>query len=192
MWNSAADVLIYSNNHHARFLSLAQTFVLCLVAFQAIDLFLQIDLPSSQESACTWSLKFCRISTEELLLLVINKTFFSFFLWLQQDICSLHSQREDSDCYRSGIQRICELLRIQITTSVNCSEEASSAKNGYWNESGEFQRDKKEEWAALLSPPVPTHPGLLRKSAGIIFHNDICCCSNITFTYFSFLKKIST
>lgn len=145
--------------------SLVQTFVLCLVAFQAIDLFLQIDLPSSQESVCTWSLKFCWISAEELSLLVINKTFFFSLLWLQQDICSLHSRREDSDCYRSGIQRICELLRIQITTSVNCSEGASSAKNGYWNESGECQRDKKEEWAALLSPPVPTHPGLLSKSA---------------------------
>lgn len=130
MGNSVADVLINSKNH-AQFLSLVQTFVLCLVAFQAIDLFLQIDLPSPQESVCTWSLKFCRISTEELSLFVINKTFFFSLLWLQQDICSLHSQREDSDCYRSGIQRICELLRIQITTSVNCSEGASSAKNGY-------------------------------------------------------------
>lgn len=55
-------------------------------------------------------------------MLLINKTPLAW----AGDICSLlYCQREDSDGYRPGIQKIlCELLRIQITRSVNSSEGA--------------------------------------------------------------------
>lgn len=122
------DILIYSKFILLYTISKSSVQLLCFCSFEAINLLLQIDLSSLAGIVCAWSSKFCRISTREISLLMINKT---FFLWLQQDICCLHCQREDSDCYRSGIQKICELLRIQITTSVNCSEGASSAKNGY-------------------------------------------------------------
>lgn len=79
---------------------------------------------------------FAGFQQKEISLLIIHKT---FFLQLQQDICSLHCQGEDSDCYRPRIQKICELLRIQITRSVNGSEGGSSVKNGYWNEAEECQ-----------------------------------------------------
>lgn len=48
-----------------------------------------------------------------------------FLMRLQQDTRCHHCQLEDSDRYRPGIQKICELLRIQITTSVNCREGGS-------------------------------------------------------------------
>ncbi|TNN88721.1 hypothetical protein EYF80_001053 [Liparis tanakae] len=50
---------------------------------------------------------------------------------MEPDISGLHCRREDSDCYRPGIQKIFELLRIQITRSVNGSEGGCSLKNGY-------------------------------------------------------------
>lgn len=132
------------------------------VHYNQIHFFFSAPLPPSVR-ACVYAelIVFAGFSTIEVPLLTINETFLSFSL--QQDICGLHCQREDSNCYRApGIQRIRELLRIQITRSVNDGEGGSSVKNGYWNGAEECQRDKEKNercCSVNTGPPVPTHPG---------------------------------
>lgn len=192
MGNSAADVLTHSKNHHARFLSLVQTFVLCLVAFQAIDLFLQIDLPSSQESVCTWSLKFCRISTEELSLLVINKTFFLFFCSFSRiyaaSTASVRIQIAIGLEYKGSVSYL-EYKSQQVWIAAKGPLQRRMAIEMSRENAREIKKKNEQHSSALQFQLIPVSSA---SRHGIIFHNDTCCCSNITFTYFSFLKKINT